>query len=74
MCDDLGIPDKPYVLVWKIKLNGSWIITDNIKDIAVIVENDSAEMIDENVGEKITIQLLKMSTKKYESLPEFDGY
>lgn len=68
------IPDKLHVLVWKIKLNGSWIISQSIKDIATIVENDSCEMLDENVGDKIIIELKRMKTKDFENLPEFEGY
>ena len=70
MCDDGGIISGT-VLVWKIQLKDSFIISDSIKDIAAIVENDTEELEE---GEKAIITRIKMTRKKFEALPEFEGY
>lgn len=70
MCDDFT-GGKEMVLVYRMTYNGSYFISDNMIDLAAQLEYGFEEM---EPGERITITRVKMSRKKYESLPEFEGF
>lgn len=59
--------------LYQLDYNGSHTLIQSISDLLAIVEN---EIIGEGfeIGEELTISKIEMSQKKYESLPEFEGW
>lgn len=62
---------KNTILVYKMTYNGGFLISANLYDIAATIENEIEDM---DEGEEIVIERIEMSQKKYESLPDFDGF
>lgn len=58
-------------LVWQVEIFGSTIIQPWLSDITGIIQSDAEELEE---GDTIVIRKVRMTQKKYDSLPEFDGY
>jgi hypothetical protein len=65
--------DDDEILIYAIKVHGSTIWTTDPKTALGIIEYD-LELTEDNVGIKCTVEVKRITQKKYESLPEFEGY
>lgn len=70
MCDDFT-GGKETVLVYKASFRGSFLISAHLNDILDSLKYDCEDMED---GERVIIRKIKMSQKKYEALPDFEGF
>ena len=70
MCDDFTGGDET-IQVYKASFRGSYLITPYLNDILDSLKYDAEDM---DQGERIIITRIKMSQKKYESLPEFECF
>lgn len=50
---------------------GGFLISTTIEDILASLEYDLDDMEE---GEKVVIKCIRMTQKKYEALPDFDGF
>lgn len=59
--------------VFKLELNGSWLIDENYD---YILETLKSELQELELNEPIDVQisLIEMSESEYNNLPEFDGF
>lgn len=70
---------KRYIEISRYEKNekGEWLLGSYIQPVdealsAIDAELDGIE--DQNIGAKITLEIIEMEEEDYKKLPEFDGY
>lgn len=59
--------------VFKLELNGSWLIDENYDNILETINNEIEELeLDYPIDFRLS--MIEMSEEEYDSLPEFDGF
>lgn len=59
--------------VFKLELNGSWLIDQNYDNILETIKNEIEEL-ELNEPQDFKISLIEMSEEEYNNLPEFEGF
>lgn len=70
MCDDYT-GGKEMIEVYKATFRGSYLISSHLNDILDSLKYDCEDM---EKGERVTLTRISITQKKYESLPEFEGF